>query len=223
MRTWRVVTRFGREVGLFVGKDESDALALAYDSGKVPRGQKGLRVLPHIAGRGPIVTLSAAVLCVLDLATPGAEPGDRRGPAEQEVARVLVVAAEPELEARLKAPLTAALALRGKVVHGPSLFDHRGEQEAAVIKMVNGEHERLRLYVVAETPSLRDAIESEVRSVAQRCVQKWNTEVAEAGRNEIKRLGLLGKPREELANAAVMVELLMKPPQIEHGRAMVNW
>ena len=103
MRTWRIVTKLGREVGLFVGKDEGEALELAVRSGKAERGQKGLRVLPHIAGRGPIVTLSAAVLRLMELAPRRGEPGYRRGPVEKEVARLLVVAAEPELEERLKA------------------------------------------------------------------------------------------------------------------------
>ena len=98
MKPWRIVSRLGLNLGVFVGKDESDALDLAYRSGKVKRGQKGLRVLPHIVGRGPIVTLSAAVLRILEPVAHRPQPGFRRTAEASESARVLIVAAEPDLE-----------------------------------------------------------------------------------------------------------------------------
>ena len=133
MKPWRIVSRVGLSLGVFVGKDESDALELAHRSGKVPRGQKGLRVVPFIVGRGPLVTLSAAVLRVMVPVASRLESSFRRAPALTEAARLHVVAAEPELEQALDVPLVEVLRSWGKVEHGPGLVDHGRAAEATVL------------------------------------------------------------------------------------------
>jgi hypothetical protein len=223
MKPWRIVSRLGLEIGVFIGKDESDALDLAYRSGKVKRGQKGIRVLPHIVGHGPIVTLSAAVLRVTEPAPHRPHPGFRRTAESIDLARVLIVAAEPELEKDIMDPMAVALVPWGRVEHGPGLTDHGRADEAAVLKLSNGQHERLRVYVVAGTRALREGIEADVMPVARFWVEAWNRRVAEAGRKEIERLSRAGKPWEELQDAALDVEVLSRSPHLERGRAEVGW
>jgi hypothetical protein len=226
VRTWRVLTKSGREVGLYVARDEWAAVDLAVKAGKVKPGEKGLRVLPHVASRGPIVTMSAAVIRLLVLAP--APERYRKGGAEEEAARFLVVAAEPPLEQRLQQPLADLLVPRGRVDDGPSWFDHGSTREAAVLKFTQGlgalgVAERLRLYVVAESMELRDALAREALPVAARVVREWNADVAQSGYREIDRLAALGRSEEDLTEARLVADALLSPPAIERGRARVNW
>lgn len=222
LKLWRIVSRLGFSLGVFAGKGENDALELAYSSGKVQRGQKGIRVVPYVVGRGPLVTLSAAVLRVMAPVAERAESGYRGAPEQREIARLHVVAAEPELEQELEGPLTAVLRLWGKVEHGPGFTDHGRAAQAAVMKLWTGEDERLRIYVLAEAAAVRDAIEREVTPVARSGVNGWAKQLAEAGEKERQRVYREGTV-DEMAEIQRAFNQLLGPPHVERGRARVDW